>query len=539
MTAASKARRSGVAPASRRQPDAQPQGNLYQTLRAGFPADLDAWAIECAESLDGRHFTWRDLDRASGRLANWLQSLALPPGARVAVQVEKSVESMLLYLAVLRSGLVHVPLNPAYRESEMAHFLADAEPALLVMDPAHAGWLLPMARQLGVAHCHTLGADRTGSVLEAAAGFADDQQPVPRQSQDLAAILYTSGTTGRSKGAMLSHGHLRANAQTLQQLWGWRGDDVLLHVLPTFHVHGLFVAFQGALLAGARQIWFNRFEPDAAVGRLKDATVFMGVPTHYSRLLACGALDRAACGSMRLFISGSAPLLPQTFQAFAERTGHTILERYGMSETLMLCSNPWVGEGAGRVAGSVGFPLPGLDLRVRSGLGLCLPGEVGSIEVKGPSVFSGYWRLPGKTAEEFTADGYFITGDVGYRDEHGRVFLVGRAKDLIISGGMNLYPAEIEQEINALPGVAESAVVAMPDPDFGEVAVAAVVPQAGARLTEQRLIQGLKPRLARFKHPKRVLITHELPRNSMGKVQKALLREQLAALWAPASAPGR
>ncbi|MBS0508881.1 MAG: malonyl-CoA synthase, partial [Proteobacteria bacterium] len=449
-----------------------------------------------------------------------------------AVQVEKSVEAMLLYLATLRAGYVFLPLNTAYQSAEIEYFIDNAQPAVVVCTPKNLGWVATIAKAAGAAHVFTLGEDRDGSLLEHAAGFGEEQQPVVRQADDLAAILYTSGTTGRSKGAMLSHGNLLSNAIMLKEYWGWKPGDVLIHALPIFHAHGLFVAIHGALINGSKIIWMAKFEPKAAIAAMARATVFMGVPTLYVRMLAEPTLTREAAGHMRLFISGSAPLLIETFREWQQRTGHTILERYGMSETTMLTSNPYsadarFGGQAERRGGTVGFPLPGVGLRVAGDAGHELPmGEVGAIQVKGPNIFKGYWRMPEKTAEEFTQDGWFKTGDVGKVDERGYVSIVGRGKDLIISGGYNVYPAEIEGYINDMAGVAESALVGVPHPDFGEVGVAVVIPKPGAKLDGEAIVARLKSQLANFKIPKRCFITTELPRNTMGKVQKNLLREQ-------------
>ena len=460
---------------------ADPNANLFVALRGGFPAELDGVAIETVES--GLDYTWRDLERATAMLANMLESLELPASSRIAVQAEKSVESLLFYLAVLRAGHVYLPLNTAYKSDEIGYFLGDAEPAVFVCAPKDFVWASKLAFAAGTRYVFTLGDDRSGSLLERATHFGDTHAPAERKSDDLAAILYTSGTTGRSKGAMLTHGNLLSNALTLKTYWGWRtpaeGGDVLIHALPIFHVHGLFVASHGALLAGARMLWLGRFDPAKVAALLPRATVFMGVPTLYVRLLAEKALTREACRNMRLFISGSAPLLIDTFEAFRERTGHTILERYGMSETAMLTSNPYDPKDGERRGGTVGFPLPGVGLRIVGGDGQVLPtGTVGAIEVRGPNVFAGYWRMPEKTREEFSADGWFRTGDVGMVDELGYVTIVGRSKDLIISGGYNVYPAEIEGVLNELPGVAESAVVGVPHADFGEAVVAVVVARA-------------------------------------------------------------
>jgi malonyl-CoA/methylmalonyl-CoA synthetase len=508
--------------------------NLFVALRQAFPADLDRCAIEPADGPDtSRCYTWRDLDRASARIANLLDSLALPPASRVAVQVEKSVEALLLYLGVLRAGHVFLPLNTAYQAAEIEYFIGNAEPAVVVCSSRHFTWVSRLAFKAGTSHVFTLDEDRSGTLLDRAAFQPDTHTPAAKSADDLAAILYTSGTTGRSKGAMLTHGNLLSNAETLKRYWGWQEGDVLIHALPVFHVHGLFVASHGALLNGSKMLWFNRFDPQAVLGRLPEATVFMGVPTLYVRLLSQPGLTTAACRAMRLFISGSAPLLIETFNAWRERTGHTILERYGMSETIMLTSNPYRPEDGERRGGTVGFPLPGVGLRVHDEHGQALPaGEIGGIEVRGPNVFAGYWRMPEKTKEEFTADGWFKTGDVGKVDADGYVTIVGRSKDLIITGGYNVYPAEVEGYLNELPGVAESAVIGAPHPDFGEGVLAVAVPRAGATLDGAQLVAALKTRIAGFKVPKQVFVVPDLPRNTMGKVQKNLLREQYKTFFA-------
>ena len=510
--------------------------NLFTALRAGFPADLDRIAIETAGASSRAaplHYSWRDLDRGTAMLANLLASLDLPAGSRVAVQTEKSVEALMLYLAVLRAGLVYLPLNTAYQREEIAYFIGNAEPAVVVCAPKNFGWVSRLAFAAGTTHVFTLGDDRSGSLLQRAATHSDVHAPAKRSADDLAAILYTSGTTGRSKGAMLSHGNLLSNAQVLQRYWGWKEGDVLIHALPIFHVHGLFVASHGALLNGSKMIWLDKFEPKAVLAHLPEATVFMGVPTLYVRLLAEPGLTRAACANMRLFISGSAPLLLETFELFRERSGHTILERYGMSETVMLTSNPYAPADGERRGGTVGFPLPGVGVRVVDDAGApCPRGEIGNMQVTGPNVFKGYWRMPEKTAEEFTADGWFKTGDVGRIDAHGYVAIVGRSKDLIISGGFNVYPAEIEGTLNDMAGVAESAVIGVPHPDFGEAVVAVVVARPGSLPDANALIAELKSKIANFKVPKRVFIVGELPRNAMGKVQKNLLREAHKGLFA-------
>ena len=506
--------------------------NLFAALRAAFPADLDRIAVETADAgVPALHYSWRDLDRATAMMANLLQSLDIPDGSRVAVQVEKSVEAMVLYLATLRAGYVFLPLNTAYQSAEIEYFIGNAEPAVVVCTPRNFGWVSKIAFTAGTKHVFTLGDDRTGSLLERAVHCSDRHTPAVKADDDLAAILYTSGTTGRSKGAMLSHGNMRSNAVMLKDYWGWRPGDVLIHALPIFHVHGLFVAIHAALLNGSKMIWLGKFDPRVVIEKMPEATVFMGVPTLYVRMLAEPALTREAARNMRLFIAGSAPLLLETFTEWQQRTGHTILERYGMSETIMLTSNPYAadprfGNQSERRGGTVGFPLPGVGLRVRGDDGADLSvGEIGGIQVKGPNVFSGYWRMPEKTAEEFTADGWFKTGDVGKVDERGYVTIVGRSKDLIISGGYNVYPAEIEGTINEMAGVAESALVGVPHPDFGEVGVAVVIARPGTMVQPEAVIADLKSKLANFKIPKRCFVVAELPRNSMGKVQKNLLRD--------------
>ena len=519
--------------------------NLYCALRAAFPAELDRTAIECVATectaAPALFYSWRDLDRGSAMIANLLLSLDLPADARVLVHTDKSVEALLLYLAVLRAGLVYVPLNSAYQASELAYFIDNAEPAVVVCASRDFGWLSKIAFRAGTAHVYTLDDDRRGSLLQRAAHHADTQTPAHRAAADVASIIYTSGTTGRSKGAMLSHGNLLSNAQVLKTVWGWRSDaeggDVLIHALPLFHVHGLFVASHGALLGGSKLLWFSKFDARTVTARLPEATVFMGVPTLYMRLLAEPAFDAQACRNMRLFISGSAPLLADTFRQFKERSGHTILERYGMSETVMLTSNPCLtspdATQLGRVAGTVGFALPGVDVRVSAEGGApAEPGQIGAVEVRGPSVFQGYWRMPKKTAEEFTTDGWFKTGDHGQLDAKGRLTLVGRSKDLIITGGYNVYPAEVESYLNVLPGVDESAVIGVPHPDLGEAVIAVLVPRAGANVDAAACIAAMKQRIAGFKVPKHVIVADQLPRNAMGKVQKALLREQHRALFA-------
>jgi malonyl-CoA/methylmalonyl-CoA synthetase len=508
--------------------------NLYSRMATRFPADPSARPF--AVLPDGRRYSYADLDKVSARFANTLISLGVQPGDRVAVQVEKSIEAFMLYLGALRAGGVFLPLNTAYTGAELAYFLGDAEPRVFVCDPARAAALAlaPVAAEAG-ARLETMGVfvagqSVPGSLLEKALAAAESFATVTRGPDDLAAILYTSGTTGRSKGAMLSHHNLWSNAVTLCDYWNFTADDVLLHALPIYHTHGLFTSSNTLIAGGGSMIFLPRFDAQQVIEWLPKATSMMGVPTFYVRLLDHPGFTRELVAHMRLFTSGSAPLLAETHVRFEQRTGHRILERYGMTETNMNTSNPYDGE---RRAGTVGFPLPGVDLRVANpedGVPVAT-GETGMIEVKGPNVFKGYWRNPEKTKEEFRADGFFITGDLGVIDERGYVTIVGRAKDLIISGGFNVYPKEVEEAIDDLPGVAESAVVGVPHPDFGEGVIAVVVPETGAKVSEETVVASLKDRLARFKQPKHVFVVEALPRNAMGKVQKKELRDRYADLF--------
>ncbi|MDI4664873.1 malonyl-CoA synthase [Xanthobacter autotrophicus] len=497
------------------------ENHLFGAIRAAMPA-LDT---PLATLADGRVETYGDALALSARLANLLVARGVKPGDRVAVQVEKSWPALALYLATVRAGGVYLPLNTAYTLNEVDYFLSDAEPAVFVCAPHIEADARALAARLGVPCVETLGADGTGSLVDGAAPLPADFTDVPRGPQDLGGILYTSGTTGRAKGAMLSHDNLLSNALTLRDEWRFTRDDVLLHALPIFHTHGLFVATNIVLLAGASMLFRARFDPREALELMAagKVTSLMGVPTFYTRLLDQPGLTKEATAKMRLFVSGSAPLLAETHRAFFERTGHAILERYGMTETGMNTSNPYDGA---RIAGTVGFPLPGISLRVTDPeTGRELPAdEIGMIEVKGPNVFKGYWRMPEKTASEFR-DGFFITGDLGRIDAKGYVHIVGRGKDLVITGGFNVYPKEVEGEIDAIPGVAESAVIGVPHPDFGEGVTAVVVRAAGASLTEADIHAALNTRLAKFKQPKRIFFVPELPRNTMGKVQKNVLRD--------------
>ena len=494
--------------------------NLYALLRSHFEGHLDQ---PCVLIPGGPVIHYDELDAASSRIAHALTAAGCVVGDRVAVQTGKCWQALALYLACLRAGLVYLPLNTAYCKAELAYFFGDAEPRVIVCAPddaANVAALRPEAKVL------TLAGDE-GSLIEGARDQAVRFDTVVSAPGDLATLLYTSGTTGRSKGAMLTHRNLATNALALVDQWRFTRGDVLLHALPLFHVHGLFVACHCALLSASRLLWLPRFDAAEVVRLLPHATVMMGVPTYYSRLLAEPAFGADACRTIRVFISGSAPLLPETFNAFAARTGHKIVERYGMTETGMNTSNPLDGE---RRCGSVGVALPGISVRVVDAAGAaCGPGAVGDIQVKGPNVFSGYWRMPDRTRDEFTDDGYFRTGDIGELAADRYLRIIGRAKDLIITGGLNVYPKEIEERIDELPGVAESAVIGIADPDFGEAVTAVVVAKPGHELRESDIIAALKQEIAGFKIPKRVYLVDELPRNAMGKVEKSVLRDRYAA----------
>jgi malonyl-CoA/methylmalonyl-CoA synthetase len=501
--------------------------NLFTAFRAA-EREPDALFIETA---DGRRVTYADLLAGSARYAHVLQDVGVGQGDRVAVQVEKSPEAILLYLACLRAGAVYLPLNTAYTLAELEYFLADAEPRLTVCDPAAEPALAALVARLGLGGVLTLGVHgETGSLPALAQSRAPTFDDAARISDDLAAILYTSGTTGRSKGAMLTHGNLSSNALALKDAWRFTADDVLLHALPIFHIHGLFVATNVMLMAGGAMIFLPRLDSDLVFRFLPRSTAMMGVPTFYTRLLNDPRLGRETTGHMRLFVSGSAPLLAETHAEWLSRTGHAILERYGMTETNMNTSNPYEGR---RAPGSVGLPLPGVEIRIADpDAGAPLPaGEIGMIEVRGPNVFAGYWRMPEKTAAEFRPDGFFITGDLGRIDASGYLWILGRGKDLVISGGYNVYPKEVEDEIDAIQGVEESAVIGVPHPDFGEGVTAIVTLKPGAKLTEPAILAALSNRLARYKQPKRVIFVDALPRNTMGKVQKNVLREWYQSVY--------
>jgi malonyl-CoA/methylmalonyl-CoA synthetase len=499
---------------------------LYDRISRRFPSPdklfLDNW--------DGRRFTYGDVAEGSARMAQALRALGVETGDRVAVQVEKSPEALLLYLGCVRAGAIFLPLNTAYTPSEIEYFLTDAGAALFVCDPARRDSLKPVADKAGVRLIETLGTKNDGTLVEKTAAAPANFADVERGADDLAAILYTSGTTGRSKGAMLSHDNLYSNAETLVDYWRFSADDVLIHALPIYHTHGLFVATNTLLLAGGSMIFLPKLDAAEILSQMPRATCMMGVPTFYTRLLQRPELDKKATAHMRLFVSGSAPLLAETHREWRDRTGHAILERYGMTETNMNTSNPYDGD---RVAGTVGFPLPGVSIRVtdpESGAPIGV-GEIGMIEVKGPNVFKGYWKMPEKTAAEFR-DGFFITGDLGKIDERGYVHIVGRGKDLVITGGFNVYPKEVEDVIDSLPGVVESAVIGLAHADFGEGVTAIVVRQKGAGIDEKQIMAVLEEKLAKFKQPKKIIFLDDLPRNTMGKVQKNVLRDTYKSLYA-------
>ncbi|MEM8853035.1 MAG: malonyl-CoA synthase [Pseudomonadota bacterium] len=496
---------------------------LYDGLTEGFPGDR---ATPCVHLPSGETVSYGALEAAAGRYSASFIASGVRPGDRVAVQVDKSLGALLAYLGAVRAGAVLLPMNTGYARGEVAYLLGDAEPALFVCDPSRVDDLAGVAKDVG-AHVLTMDSAGEGDLAADAASRSDDAAPVPRAADDLAAILYTSGTTGRPKGAMLTHDNLYSNTRTLVEAWHFTADDVLIHALPVFHTHGLFVATHCVLLTGSAMHFLPKFDAQTVMDLMPISTTMMGVPTFYTRLLAEDGLAEAAKG-MRLFVSGSAPLLAETHQAFEARTGHAILERYGMTETTMITSNPYEGP---RRPGTVGRPLEGVEVRITDpdakagSIKLCAANTVGMVEVRGPNVFKGYWRMPEKTAEEKRPDGYFITGDLGMMDDDGVLHIVGRGKDLIISGGFNIYPKEVETVIDALEGVEESAVIGVPHPDFGEGVVAVVVPQPGATVTGAAVMDGIKGELARFKQPKHIAIVAELPRNTMGKVQKTVLRD--------------
>lgn len=498
--------------------------HLYDLIRQRASGESAPFLIE----PNGARYAYGDAFSWAGRYANVLRAAGVKVGDRVAVQVEKSPAMLFLYLACVRAGAIFLPLNTAYTLTELEYFIGDAEPSLIVCDPGKLDGVRGIAKGAAV---ETLDKNGKGSLFDKAQAASLDFENAERGPDDLAAILYTSGTTGRSKGAMLSHDNLASNSLMLVEYWRWTSKDVLLHALPIYHTHGLFVATNVTMFSGASMIFMAKFDPDQIFAQMPNATAMMGVPTFYVRLVDDSRLTRDATQKMRVFISGSAPLLADTHDAFREKTGHAILERYGMTETNMNTSNPYAGD---RVAGTVGFPLPGISLRVvdsETGAKLAAD-EIGMIEVKGANVFKGYWRMPEKTAAEFKTDGFFITGDLGKIDARGYVHIVGRGKDLVISGGFNVYPKEVETEIDALPGVIESAVIGVPHKDFGEGVTAIVVAKPESGVSEDSVLAALQDRLAKFKQPKRVIVVSDLPRNAMGKVQKNVLRETYKDLYA-------
>lgn len=471
---------------------------------------------------DGKTISHDAFVRRAAQLAHVLVDAGVAPGDRVVVQAPKLSDTIALYAAAVQAGAVYLPLNTAYTEAELQYFIGDAQPKLIVCATNDEAAINALAKGANAAVL-TLDSEN-GSLSSAADAMPTEFETVPRGADDLAALLYTSGTTGRSKGAMLSHKNLLSNAKVLTDLWQITEQDRLIHALPIFHTHGLFVAMNTALLAGASVRFMEKFDVDGIMTALPDATLMMGVPTFYTRLLSDDRFTKSTVGNMRLFISGSAPLLAETHHAFQERTGHMILERYGMTETNMITSNPYDGD---RVAGTVGYPLPGTEVKIaHSETGdTCATGDIGVIEVRGDNVFQGYWKMPEKTAEELRDDGYFITGDLGVMTADGRVSIVGRQKDLIIAGGYNIYPKEIEDVINDIPGVLESAVFGIPHPDFGESVIATIVLE-DPKLSAEDIASNVEPKLARFKHPRIYNFADALPRNTMGKVQKNVLRDQ-------------
>jgi len=501
--------------------------NIYDVFEQHFPTSPTSVFIE---TVSGETYTYADLQQQVARLANFLTAKGLTKGDRVAVQTEKSPQVLFLYLACLRAGLIYLPLNTAYTDSELAYFLENATPAAVVCDPASEELFARLGEAHGLRHVFCLDAQGAGSLMTLSEQQAASFTTVECAEDDVAVILYTSGTTGRPKGAMITHGNLAANGMALQKTWQWRRDDVLLHALPIFHIHGLFVACHNVLLGGSKMLFVPKFDARLIIELLPRATVLMGVPTFYTRLLDQPDFTQDVCRNIRLFISGSAPLLEQTFIEFQERTGHTILERYGMTETGMNTSNPVDGP---RLAGTVGLPLPGVEVRIVDDAGQAAATEtVGLLQVRGGNVFKGYWQMPDKTAEDFTEDGFFITGDLAKIDQSGYVAIVGRNKDMVITGGYNVYPKEIELLLDEIDGIRESAIIGLPHKDFGEAVTAVIIPDDIKHVPDEKtIISQLKEKLASYKVPKKIIVLEQLPRNTMGKVQKNVLREQYADLW--------
>jgi len=500
--------------------------NLYTHFYSQFVEHADDELL-CTEQ--DRSYRYSDIDARSAQFARFLADLGASPGDRISVQVEKSPESLCLYLACLRAGLVFHPLNMGYKSGELEYFLGNAEPVIVICDARNEDTIQPITDAAGIDHLLTLNADGGGTLSDNADPLPAEFATLHQDADDLAALLYSSGTTGVPKGIMLTHSNLLRNTEALVEAWGFTDADRLLHALPIFHVHGLFVAIGCVLLSGGSMRWLPAYDAQQVIKFLPECTVLMGVPTYYTRLLAEDSFTADVAENVRLFISGSAPLLQETFVEFEKRTGQRILERYGMTETNMNTSNPLHGL---RKPGTVGPPLPGVEARVCDDEGNVLEiGETGNLQVRGPNVFVGYWKMPEKTAEDFTSDGYFDTGDKGTIDSDGYISIVGRAKDVVITGGLNVYPKEIELFIDDLPGVKESAVIGVAHADFGEAVVAVVVSEQGGQLTEEDIISQARDQLANFKVPKRVVFVDEIPRNSMAKVQKNLLRKEYANLF--------
>ena len=502
--------------------------NIYSVFEQQFPTVENAVFIE---TVCGETYTYATLQQEVGKLAHLLSNSGLTKGDRVAVQVEKSPQVLFLYLACLRSGLIYLPLNTAYTESELEYFIENAQPAAVVCDPASESLFSRLGKGNDLNHIFCLDAQGEGSLMTLCRDLPASFTTITCEKDDIAVILYTSGTTGRPKGAMITHGNLAANGLALQHAWQWRQQDVLLHALPIFHIHGLFVACHNVLLGGSKMLFVPKFDAQTIINLLPRATVLMGVPTFYTRLLEQSSFTKETCRNIRLFISGSAPLLEQTFEEFQQRTGHTILERYGMTETGMNTSNPVDGA---RIAGTVGLPLPGVEVRIVDESGQPIKGSgVGLLQVKGENVFKGYWQMPEKTAEDFTEDGFFITGDLASYNDAGYISIVGRNKDMVITGGYNVYPKEIELLLDEIDGIKESAIFGVPHKDFGEAVTAVIVPEDMQNIPDEQYIIGLlKQKLANYKVPKKIIALEKLPRNTMGKVQKNILRETYQQLWA-------